>query len=88
MNMLEGILVLLRVTHSTILTLKSFQDQQEMSMIKESIKVKQMLKKIVSFHFVKYFDLLILWLFYCLLSDHFTNFKNTSTKLCKIPIYD
>ena len=47
MNMLEGMLVLLRVTHSTIMTLKSFQDQQEMSMIKESIKVKQMIITVI-----------------------------------------
>mmetsp|Transcript_34010 Transcript_34010/g.39248 ORF Transcript_34010/g.39248 Transcript_34010/m.39248 type:complete len:80 (-) Transcript_34010:8-247(-) len=57
MNMLEGMLVLLRVTHSTIMTLKSFQDQQEMSMIKESIKVKQMIITILKkvFRLLKFF---------------------------------
>ena len=47
MNFVEGMLVLLRVTHSTIMTLKSFQDQQDINMMKESIAVKHMLFKLI-----------------------------------------
>ncbi|CAI2382308.1 unnamed protein product [Moneuplotes crassus] len=45
--MLESMLVLLRITHSTVMTLKSFQDQEEMNTMKESIKIKQLIVKLV-----------------------------------------
>ncbi|CAI2382376.1 unnamed protein product [Moneuplotes crassus] len=47
MNMLESMLVLLRITHSTIMTLKSFQDQEELNPMKESIKIKQVIVKLL-----------------------------------------
>ncbi len=51
MNMLESMLVLLRITHSTVMTLKSFQDQEELNTMKESIKIKQMIAKLVSIEY-------------------------------------